>query len=63
MTTKKDPNLVKCLGWCGKEFLSPDRTRIRFCKKCTAKKEQNERSLSKVRSFGDGMGRFVCAEE
>jgi len=46
---------VNCLGWCGKQFLSPDRTKIRFCKKCTAKKEQVERNLSKIRSFGDGL--------
>ena len=55
--------MVKCLGWCGKEFLSPDRTKIRFCKKCTTKKEQAERSNAKVRSFGDGVGRYVCAED
>ena len=55
--------LVKCLGWCGKEFMSPDRTKIRFCKKCTTKKEQAERSSSKIRSFGDGVGRYVTAED
>ena len=58
---KKD--MVKCLGWCGKEFASPDKTKIRFCRKCTAKKEQAERSLSKIRTFGDNMGRSFHAEE
>lgn len=54
--------MVKCLGWCGGEFASPDRTKIRFCKKCTAKKEQQERTVSKIRSFGDGMGHSFHAE-
>jgi len=47
--------LVKCLGWCGKEFLSPDKTRIRFCKACASKKDQVERNLTKIRTFGDGV--------
>lgn len=53
---------VKCLGWCGKEFDSPDKTKIRFCKKCTTKKEQQERTMSKIRCFGDGMGRYFHEE-
>lgn len=39
MGAKKAPGgttqgVVKCLGGCGKEFLSPDRLRIRVCKVC-----------------------------
>ena len=47
--------LTKCLGWCGKQFLSPDKTRIRFCRACTSKKDHAERSLAKIRTFGDGL--------
>jgi hypothetical protein len=54
-TKKEQQGYVNCLGWCGKKFLSPDRARIRFCKRCAAKKEQAERNLSKIRSFGDGL--------
>ena len=49
------PQLTKCLGWCGKWFLSPDKARIRFCKACSAKKDQVERGLSKIRVVGDGL--------
>jgi len=47
--------LVKCLGWCGKMFMSPDKTRIRFCKACASKKDQAERSLTRVRTIGEGL--------
>lgn len=52
---KPKTELVKCLGWCGKEFLSPDKTRIRFCKACASKKDQVERNATKIRTFGDGV--------
>ena len=38
--------MVKCLGWCGKEFLSTNKAKIRFCKKCTAKKDAAQRGTS-----------------
>jgi hypothetical protein len=47
--------LVKCLGWCNKQFLSPDPTRLRFCRKCAVKKEQNERNGGKVASIAEGI--------
>lgn len=50
---KSDAGMVKCLGWCGKEFYSSDKKRLRFCKRCTTKKENAERSMSNIRSFGD----------
>jgi hypothetical protein len=42
--------LVRCLGWCNKEFLSPNKTSIRYCKKCSAKKEQIEHSTARIRT-------------
>lgn len=36
---KNRSGIVNCLGWCNKTFLSPDRISIRFCKKCSEKKE------------------------
>lgn len=40
--------LVKCLGWCNKEFFSKDVSRIRFCSKCKQYKEQVEQNMSKI---------------
>lgn len=31
--------MVRCLGWCNKNFFSVDRFSIRFCKKCTERKD------------------------
>ena len=31
--------VVNCLGWCNKSFNSPDKINVRFCKKCSEKKE------------------------
>jgi len=31
--------MVGCLGWCNKNFFSLDRFSIRFCKKCTERKD------------------------
>lgn len=40
-------DLVKCLGWCGKSFKSPDRINCRFCAKCRLIKDSHERGLSR----------------
>lgn len=32
--------LVNCLGWCGKQFHSNDKIRVRFCKKCAVRREE-----------------------
>ena len=31
--------IVNCLGWCNKQFRSPDKFTIRFCSKCSERKE------------------------
>lgn len=31
--------IVGCLGWCNKSFFSLDKFSIRFCKKCTERKD------------------------
>ena len=36
---------VKCLGWCDKEFMSPDPTTTRFCDRC--KRQRSLNNLSK----------------
>jgi hypothetical protein len=54
----KREGVTKCLGWCGQSFVSPDKTKLRFCKKCTTKKEHLERNAAKIRSFGDGVGKY-----
>lgn len=34
---KKLAKKVKCLGWCNKEFMSPNPTYIRLCGECKEK--------------------------
>lgn len=41
----KEKVLVKCLGWCEKEFLSESKF-LRFCPKCKDKKEGIIKSTS-----------------
>lgn len=43
---------VRCLGWCGKMFLSPDPVRMRFCKRCADKKRfrENEVIMTPIRT-------------
>jgi len=40
--------VVNCLGWCGKQFNSKDRFRVRFCKKCSSRMEE-EHKKNKVK--------------
>jgi hypothetical protein len=48
--------MVKCLGWCDKQFLSPDPSRVRFCRRCAEKKDQNQRSLGgKIASLAESV--------
>ena len=54
--------LVRCLGWCGKTFLSPDRVGIRYCKKCALKKEQVERGMAHIRQVGGNIPSFSLEE-
>lgn len=35
--------LVNCLGWCNKQFYSNDRFRIRFCKKCSMRMDDEQK--------------------
>lgn len=41
-----NPGRVMCLGWCGKEFNSPNKVKVRYCPKCSRKKDDAQRSLS-----------------
>jgi len=43
---KNRSGIVNCLGWCNKTFLSPDRISIRFCKKCSEKKEAEIKKIT-----------------
>ena len=52
--TKSEKGMVKCLGWCGKEFMSKDKVNIRFCSKCAAKKDAVQHSIS--------LNRFITVE-
>lgn len=47
MTSKEEDKkfVVKCLGWCEKEFKSESKF-LRFCPKCKEKKENIYRSNS-----------------
>lgn len=47
---------TKCLGYCGKKFLSKDKIHVRICPKCKAK--QNNINLS----FRE-LGRFNIVEK
>jgi len=55
------PGVTRCLGrlvsgeWCNKQFYSPDKTRIRFCKECAERKTRLEREKS-VRVYKVGNG-------
>jgi Zn finger protein HypA/HybF involved in hydrogenase expression len=40
------PGLTNCLGWCGKKFQSPNTVTIRYCPKCSQKKNDLSRNLS-----------------
>lgn len=31
---KKYARITRCLGWCGKEFVSPNPTYVRLCGEC-----------------------------
>ena len=47
MQIKEDRSgIVNCLGWCNKSFRSPDRFTVRFCKKCSEKKESEIKKTS-----------------
>lgn len=35
--------VVNCLGWCGKQFHSKDKFRVRFCKKCSTRMEDEHK--------------------
>jgi Zn finger protein HypA/HybF involved in hydrogenase expression len=50
---KSQEGKVKCLGWCGKIFLSKDRILIRFCPACTAKKN-NAQDKNSLKIYGSG---------
>lgn len=34
---KKYAGKVKCLGWCNKEFISPNKVYVRLCHECKEK--------------------------
>jgi hypothetical protein len=55
----KVPGEVNCLGWCNKRFLSPDKTRIRFCTSCRRTKERATATASRadLMSMGSSMDR------
>jgi hypothetical protein len=42
---------VKCLGWCNKEFISPDPIHIRFCKKCRSIRDGQNFSMREARQI------------
>jgi hypothetical protein len=46
---KKYARKVKCLGWCGKEFLSQNPVYFRICPKCKVRynKAADTRSFAK----------------
>ncbi len=50
-TVKEKDSLAgetNCLGWCGKKFWSPDKTRIRFCAKCRGKRNTASDTMSRM---------------
>ncbi len=51
---------VKCLGWCEGTFVSPDKARIRYCKRCAAEKERLEKGMPRIRSFGTTPSGFTA---
>lgn len=48
MVKKNNAGDTNCLGWCGKKFWSPDKTRIKFCAKCRQKRNDISESLSRI---------------
>lgn len=46
-----DPGKVVCLGWCNKEFNSPNKKKVRFCSACRLKKDGVSRTHN-WRAFG-----------
>lgn len=53
---------VQCLGWCGKEFYSPDPCRIRFCNSCSARKETAYRGMSKIVNVMDASIKRILSQ-
>lgn len=45
-----NPGKIKCLGWCNKEFVSPNKIYVRYCTKCSEKKDDVQKSHS-LRTF------------
>lgn len=39
------PGNRRCLGWCGKDFMSPNKKVICYCEKCSIRKQHLEREL------------------
>lgn len=37
-----------CLGWCNKQFYSPDKSRIAYCDKCRNEKNNKSKNMSRT---------------
>lgn len=54
---------TKCLGWCNKTFMSPDKKKIRFCISCRRKRDNISYNMSRAETQMLGREEKVMCEE